>query len=137
LPDLELDSRVDARLKQEIRFLTTRLGVIIREQAGERVFRQVEGIRRLAKAIRAHANRQDIAAARNLVQKLTIEEADQVAHAFSLFFQITNLCEERARIRHLEASAEPSQSLARLFREFFPCFRVCECISRGPTPGTF
>src|SRR5688500_1404737 len=108
---------MDAQLKQEIRRLTTRLGVIIREQAGERIFNHVESIRKLAKAIRGHHNREDVAAARKLVQSFTVEAANQVAHAFSLFFQIANLCEERARIRHLQAAPEPAQSLARIFRE--------------------
>lgn len=113
--------------------MTTRLGLIIRQQAGEQVFQQVERIRRFAKANRAHANRQDIAAARKLVRRLTIKEADQVAHAFSLFFQITNLCEERARIRHLKTSAGPSQSLGRLFRELkeaqVPAEKVAACLN--------
>src|SRR5438093_7691142 len=108
---------MDAQLKQEIRFVTTRLGAIIREQAGERVFGHVEGIRRLAKAIREHRNSRNLAAARKLVGKLDSTEANQVAHAFSLFFQITNLCEERTRVRHLQSSPEPAQSIAQLFRE--------------------
>jgi phosphoenolpyruvate carboxylase len=108
---------MDAQLKQEIRFLTTHLGAIVREQAGDKIFHYVESIRKLAKAIRAHHNRDDLRAARKLVRGFSIEEARQVGHAFSLFFHITNLCEERARIRHLQASPEPAQSLRRLFRE--------------------
>lgn len=108
---------MDAQLKQEIRFLTTRLGEMVREQAGDKVFHHVESIRKLAKAIRAHRNRDDLRAARKLVRSFSIDEARLVGHAFSLFFQITNLCEERARIRHLQVSVEPAQSLRRLFRE--------------------
>ena len=106
-----------SRLKQEVRFLTTRLGDIIREQAGERVFSQIEQVRTLAKAIRAHHNRASIRAKRRLIAGLKTAEARQVAHAFSLFFQIVNLCEERARVRRLQANPEPRQSLRSLFRK--------------------
>ncbi len=124
---------MDAQLKNEIRFLTTRLGMIVREQAGDRVFHHVESIRKLAKNIRAHRNPQDVASARKLTQSFTLDEADQVAHAFSLFFQITNLAEERARIRHLQAADHPSQSLAHLFRELkearVPAEKLTACLN--------
>lgn len=108
---------MDPQLKQEVRFLTTRHGAIIREQAGERVFEQVEQIRKLAKAIRQRPEPASIRAKRRLIAGLNIREANQVAHAFSLFFQLVNLCEERARVRHLAAADGPPQSLRRLFRD--------------------
>jgi phosphoenolpyruvate carboxylase len=108
---------VDADLKREVRFLTTRLGAIIREQAGDRVFDHVEEIRQLAKAIRASHDLSAIRAKGRRIAGLTSSEAYQVAHAFSLFFQVVNLCEERARIRHLQAAAAPVQSLRWLFHE--------------------
>jgi phosphoenolpyruvate carboxylase len=108
---------MDQQLRSEVRFMTTRLGDIIREQAGQIAFSHVEQIRHLAKEIRLHHDRASIHAKRRLVAALTTREAYQVAHAFSLFFQLTNLCEERARVRHLQANPEPAQSLRRLFRE--------------------
>jgi phosphoenolpyruvate carboxylase len=100
-----------------VRFITTRLGGIIREQAGDAAFDHVEQLRQLAKAIRAQHDRGSIRAKRRLVAGLTAGEAYDVAHAFSLFFQLTNLCEERARVRHLQSNPAPGQSLRRLFRE--------------------
>jgi phosphoenolpyruvate carboxylase len=108
---------MDEQLRQEVRFITTRLGDIIREQAGDAAFDHVEQLRQLAKAIRAQHDRPSIRAKRRLVAGLTTGEAYEVAHAFSLFFQLTNLCEERARVRHLQSNPEPAQSLRRLFRE--------------------
>jgi phosphoenolpyruvate carboxylase len=108
---------MDAELKREVRFLTTRLGAIIREQAGERVFDHVEQLRQLAKTIRASHDPAAIRAKRRCIAALTAAEAHQVAHAFSLFFQLVNLCEERARVRHLQAADAPPQSLRWLFRE--------------------
>ncbi len=107
---------MDPQLKQEVRFLTTRLGDIIREQAGERTFGNVERLRQLSKAIRANHDRADITAKRRLVSRLGVQEAYRVAHAFSLFFQIVNLCEECARCRHLASRPAPEQSLRWLFQ---------------------
>ena len=108
---------MDAELKKEVRFLTTRLGAIIREQAGDRVFNHVEQIRQLAKAIRDNHDPATIRAKRRRISGLTTADAYQVAHAFSLFFQVVNLCEERARIRHLQDTPSPVQSLRWLFHE--------------------
>lgn len=108
---------MDDQLRREVRFITTRLGAIILEQAGETTFQQIEQLRQLSKTIRANQDRVSIRANRRLVGRLTTREAYRVAHAFSLFFQLTNLCEERARVRHLQANPEPAQSLRRLFRE--------------------
>jgi phosphoenolpyruvate carboxylase len=123
---------MDAQLRQEVRFLTTRLGAIIREQAGETVFAQVEQLRVLSKAIRAQHAAEDVRAQRRLVRRLSVRAAHQIAHAFSLFFQLTNLCEERARIRHLQAQEAPAQSVRRLFRDLkaagVPAAAVQRCL---------
>jgi phosphoenolpyruvate carboxylase len=108
---------VDPQLKKEVRFLTTRLGDIIREQAGETVFQRIEQIRQTAKAIRLHPDAATIRAKQRLIGSLKLDEAHQVTHAFSLFFQLVNLCEERTRVRHLQVSTAPAQSLRRMFGE--------------------
>ncbi|MBL0059410.1 MAG: phosphoenolpyruvate carboxylase [Elusimicrobia bacterium] len=108
---------MDEPLRQEVRFITTRLGHMIREQSGEITYGHVEQLRHYAKAVRAKRDRGSIRAKRRLVAGLTAREAYNVAHAFSLFFQLTNLCEERARVRHLQNNPAPAQSLRRLFRE--------------------
>lgn len=36
-------------LRQEVRFLTTRLGAIVREQSGPEVFSAIEALRKVAK----------------------------------------------------------------------------------------
>lgn len=108
---------MDEQLKREVRFLTTRLGAIIREQSGDRIFDHVEQIRQLAKTIRTTHDPAAIRNNRRRIASLTLTEAYRVAHAFSLFFQVVNLCEERARIRHLQANPAPVQSLRWLFHE--------------------
>lgn len=90
---------MDQQLSSEVRFLTTKLGDIVREQAGKDVFDHVETIRQLSKSIRDNHRANDIRKKRKLIGRLSTREAYQVAHAFSLFFQLVNICEERARTR--------------------------------------
>ncbi len=104
-------------ITQEIGHLTGRLDAIIREQAGELVFHHLDEIRRLAATTRRHDDRVSLRAKRALLNQLSVAEAYQIAHAFSLFFQLTNLCEERARVRHLQQEPSPAMSLRRLFEE--------------------
>jgi len=108
---------MDTQLHQEVRLLTTRLGLIVREQAGARVFDRVERFRKLSKDARTRQSRAIAAALARLAAHQSVDQADQVAHAFSLFFQLVNLCEERARIRHLASHPRPAQSLRAVFHE--------------------
>ena len=94
---------MDDLLRQEVRFLTTRLGAIVQEQCGPKTFRAVETLRQLAKQIRQNPHPELIAAKETAASKLSLARAEDVAHAFSLFFHLVNLCEERQRVRRLEA----------------------------------
>ncbi len=108
---------MDQQLSDEVRFITTKLGEMIREQAGPTIFERVEQIRQLSKSIRERHRPGDIRKQHDVIGSLSPEDAYQIAHAFSLFFQLVNVCEERARIRKLRKRAEPRQSLRHLFRE--------------------
>jgi phosphoenolpyruvate carboxylase len=94
---------MDEILRREVRFLTTRLGAIAREQAGEPTFHAIENLRQLAKKLRQHPSPEFLDANDREVQHLTLSSARDVAHAFSLFFHLVNLCEERQRVRRLRA----------------------------------
>ena len=108
-------------LRQEVRFLTTRLGAIVQEQCGTRTFQAIENLRKLAKQIRQNPNPKLLRAKESAVRQLSPERATEVAHAFSLFFHLVNLCEERERIRRLRAyalqEAGAPMSLRRTFNE--------------------
>lgn len=93
---------MDDLLRQEVRFLTTRLGAIVQEQCGPKTFHAVETLRQLAKQIRENPQPELIAAKELAASKLPLGRAEEVAHAFSLFFHLVNLCEERQRVRRLE-----------------------------------
>ena len=94
---------MDELLRHEVRFLTTRLGAMVLEQSGSETFHAVETLRQLSKQIRQHLDPKLVAAEERAVSKLTLQRAAEVAHAFSLFFHLVNLCEERQRLRRLEA----------------------------------
>ncbi len=92
-------------LRQEVRFLTTRLGAIVREQCGAKTFEAIEHLRKLAKQIRQNPDPKPLGVKESAVRDLSSVRATGVAHAFSLFFHLVNLCEERERVRRLRAYA--------------------------------
>jgi phosphoenolpyruvate carboxylase len=108
---------MNVELQAEVKHLTGRLDAIIREQAGEILLRRFQTIRKLSTAGRALNDRASIKQKRRLIDALSIESAYHIAHAFSLYFQLVNICEERARIRHLRGAKAPAMSLRKLFAD--------------------
>jgi phosphoenolpyruvate carboxylase len=112
---------MDETLRREVRFLTTRLGAIVEEQCGPKVFTAIENLRRLSKLIRRDPAPQLLEANDRQINRLSFEQALEVAHAFSLFFHLVNLCEERQRVRRLRAYEDDGtgapMSLRRTFNE--------------------
>jgi phosphoenolpyruvate carboxylase len=112
---------MDETLRREVRFLTTRLGAIIREQCPAKTFDAIETLRGLAKQIRQNPDPRLVLSKERVVSDLPLERAAEVAHAFSLFFHLVNLAEERQRVRRLKAYAREDagapMSLKRTFNE--------------------
>ena len=92
---------MDEILRREVRLLTTRLGVIVREQCGPKTIAAIENLRQLSKQIRQNVDPKLLEAKTREVNRLPIRRSAEVAHAFSLFFHLVNLCEERQRVRRL------------------------------------
>ncbi len=108
-------------LRREVRCLTTRLGAMVQEQCGPDLFAAIERLRRLSKQIRQSPDPAVLDATEDVVNGLSVGEAASVAHAFSLFFHLVNLSEERERIRRLigyeaQETGAP-MSLRRTFNE--------------------
>jgi phosphoenolpyruvate carboxylase len=110
---------MDERLRREVRFLTTRLGAIVKEQCGPETFAAVENLRQLSKQIRHHVDPQLLEAKQQEVERLTLARARDVAHAFSLFFHLVNLCEERQRVRRLREYAREERGAPMSLRHTF------------------
>jgi len=107
---------MDGQLSSEIGHITAALDRIIREQAGERVFNYLHDMRLFFKRRRGSATAGG-KTGRTLIARPSLDDAYQVIHALSLFFQVVNHCEERARVRHLKAVPMPAMSLRAMFRE--------------------
>ena len=93
------------------------LGDVIRESGGQDLLDDVERLRRSVIAARqpsAGAGAAEEIAA--MVAGWPLERAEAVAHAFTLYFHLTNLAEEQQRIRTLRerdtADGPPRESLA-------------------------
>ncbi|MGH9648895.1 MAG: phosphoenolpyruvate carboxylase, partial [Terriglobales bacterium] len=110
---------MDEILRRDVRLLTTRLGAIVREQCGEKTFAAIESLRQLSKQIRQRVDPHLLKAKQREVEHLSIRRATDVAHAFSLFFHLVNLCEERQRVRRLEEYARHDAGAPMSFRHTF------------------
>ncbi len=109
-------------LHQDIRFLTRILAVIIRQQEGEGLLLKIEEIRTLAQEIRKNHDPLTIESQKKLIRSLSLDEAYNVARAFTIYFQLVNIAEEVQRVRRLrdyERSPEIFQemSLKKLFKD--------------------
>ncbi len=88
------------KLGSEIRFLGRMLGEIIREQAGPGLYDLEEDIRLGARARREGRTGAE-AALRARIRAMTGAEARTVVRAFTVFFDLVNLAEDRERVRVL------------------------------------
>ncbi len=95
------------RLRAEVDLLGRLLGEAIRTLSGERFFALVEEVRLLAKARRQGDEEAGEALLRR-VRELSLEEAEASVRAFTHYFHLVNLAEERHRVRvnRLRAQAE-------------------------------
>ncbi len=98
-------------LAREVKLLGALLGQVIIEQAGRPAFEQVERLRRATIAARqappADAHREQLRIAADL-ERLDLTNVESLIRAFGLYFQLTNLAEEKQRIRRLRQLARRS-----------------------------
>jgi phosphoenolpyruvate carboxylase len=96
----------EAPLRRDVRSLGMLLGEVLREQAGEELFDQVEAlrqgtIRRRDAEANGHAEEaaRQAAAALDLVHALPVERATLLTRAFAFYFELINLAETNHRKR--------------------------------------
>ena len=102
-------------LRRDVRLLGDLLGEVIREAGGQGLLDDVERLRRAVITARerpqpGEADRagDEIAA---MVARWPLARAELVAKAFTIYFHLTNLAEERHRVRTLRGQAELSPGL--------------------------
>jgi phosphoenolpyruvate carboxylase len=89
------------RLRKDVRFLTTLLGDVIRDQEGKRLFDIIEEIRITSKKIRLRHDSKLVKKLEKLIDGLSLDDAYKVARAFTIFFQLVNIAEEMQRVRRI------------------------------------
>src|SRR5579871_515497 len=96
----------EAPLRRDVRSLGTLLGAVLREQAGDDFYDQVEALRQGTIARRDAESRGDrgearrqAEAANDLVHSLPIDRATLLVRAFAFFFELINLAETNPRKR--------------------------------------
>ncbi|MGD0547955.1 MAG: phosphoenolpyruvate carboxylase, partial [Terracidiphilus sp.] len=100
----------EAPLRRDVRSLGTLLGEVLREQAGEELFSQVEVLRQgtLRRRDEEAGGRHEEAArhaatALELVHSLPVERAILLTRAFAFYFELINLAETNHRKRRRTA----------------------------------
>jgi phosphoenolpyruvate carboxylase len=96
-------------LRREVRLLGDMLGQVLSEYGGAGLLEDVEQLRLTVIAAR---DTDDEGAASRLVESWPIGRAEQVARAFTCYFQLVNLAEERHRARALRERDRGTEPLA-------------------------
>lgn len=100
---------IPAPLRHEVRLLGSLLGRVLEESGGPDLLADVERLRRAAIAFRGVPNARRRVKVTEIVAGFDIERARQVAHAFTVYFQLVNLAEEHQRIRSLRERGRRGQ----------------------------
>ncbi|MGH7877286.1 MAG: phosphoenolpyruvate carboxylase [Candidatus Dormibacteraceae bacterium] len=95
---------LSAPLRAEVRMLASVLGEVLVEAHDQSLLEDVERLRRATIDLRGHrgvAAEGGLREVVKLVEGLAPDRAEEVARAFTLYFQLVNLAEERQRVRML------------------------------------
>ena len=112
-------------LRDEVRLVGELLAQVIAEQAGDSLLADVEHLRRTVIRARTEGDLRggDVEAADALVSSWSLDRAEQVARAFTCYFHLVNLAEERYRARALReadyGASGPAEALAAALAGWF------------------
>lgn len=91
-----------ARLRQDVRLLGNMLGRVLVEAGGRDLLDEVERLRHATIALRREPTDERRRSVEEIVAGFDAGRAEAVARAFTLYFRLVNLAEERHRIRVLQ-----------------------------------
>ncbi|GAB3614117.1 phosphoenolpyruvate carboxylase [Humibacter ginsengisoli] len=113
---------VPEALRSDVRFLGELLGRVLAESGGPDLLDDVEKLRALTIDAYERNGEASIEDAEALVESFSLDRAEQVARAFTCYFHLVNLAEERHRVRVLLArdpwstdGHRPAESFASAF----------------------
>jgi phosphoenolpyruvate carboxylase len=103
------DRAKELPLRRDVRSLGTLLGRVLVTQAGEPLFKTVEQLRRLliqsrARSASPQSDTAEMREGRQIIEKLSIQEAYWVTKAFAIYFELANLAETNHRKRRRRAA---------------------------------
>jgi phosphoenolpyruvate carboxylase len=107
----EREFGMPAPLRRDIRVLGDALGMVISEAGGSDLFRMVETLRTATIELRRQQTPHARANVERLVAELDLSRAEAVARAFTCYFQLVNLAEERQRMRTLRERGEHREAI--------------------------
>ena len=96
---------VQEALSVDIRLLGSMLGQAIQRLSGDQAFQRVEDLRAAAKELRSAPTPNAARALRDQLATLDVTELRTQIRAFSIYFDLINLAEQRARVRALRRRA--------------------------------
>lgn len=99
-----------------VRMLGAMLGDVIREQDGEEVYSQIEGIRRASVSLHREASEEASRSLSDQLGALSAEDAVRFVHSFATFLQVTNLAEDHLQRRRGRLGDAREDSLAGALR---------------------
>ena len=108
----------EAPLRRDVRSLGRLLGEVLKEQVGDNLFSAVEELRLLLIEHRELHDQpgRDVAPlierAERIVSRLNVGDAHQMAKAFAIYFELTNLAETNHRKRRRRAAQTSPELLA-------------------------
>jgi len=98
-------SRARDPLSREVKLLGSLLGQVIAEQAGEELLHTVERVRKLTTDIRVSPSSARQSELRSILEGCPANQIEDLIKAFSLYFHLTNLAEEKHRVRRVRKRA--------------------------------
>ncbi|WP_099332938.1 phosphoenolpyruvate carboxylase [Actinomyces minihominis] len=95
----EVEHEIAGQLRADVRVLSTLLGQILQESGSPGLLEDVERLRHATiRAYRDHSP-ETFEEATRIADSFSVQRADEVARAFTVYFHLVNLAEEQQRVR--------------------------------------
>ncbi|ODT24031.1 phosphoenolpyruvate carboxylase [Microbacterium sp. SCN 69-37] len=97
----EAENELPERLRADVRMLGALLGRVLRESGSPGLYDDVERLRLATIAAYSDESAEAFERAAQIAESFSVERADEVARAFTVYFHLVNLAEEHQRVRVL------------------------------------
>lgn len=98
----EAEQELPERMRADVRMLGALLGRVLRESGSPGLYDDVERLRLATIAAYTDESPEAFERAAAIAESFSIERADEVARAFTVYFHLVNLAEEHQRVRVLK-----------------------------------